>query len=84
MVLFAQFMTPSKVVIQSMPRMTSSPCESRTTRLAENLCFPNSRTRSQQPAFTNNSSPGELTLIGQLIVSVGILFLTTNALENNE
>jgi hypothetical protein len=84
MVLFAQSMTPSKVVIQSMPRMTSSPYESRTMRLVRNLCFPISRTRSLQLAFTINSHPPELTLIGQSIVSVGILFLTTNALEMNE
>src|SRR4051812_34872230 len=59
----AQSFTPSYLVIQSIPKITSNPWESRIIRLTGNLCFPNSITRSRHPRLTIISPPGELTFI---------------------
>src|SRR3954469_14023651 len=80
----AQSSTPSYLVIQSMPKITSSPWESRIIRLTGNLCFPNSITRSRHPRLTIISPPGELTFIGHPMFSVGNTFLSTNAFDMNE
>src|SRR3954468_11412558 len=42
----AQSNTPSYLAIQSIPKITSNPWESRIIRFTENLCFPNSMTKS--------------------------------------
>src|SRR4051812_34837892 len=59
----AQSSTPSYLVIQSIPKITPSPWESRIIRLTRNLCFPNSITRSRHPRLTIISPPGELNLL---------------------
>src|SRR3954471_121055 len=80
----AQSNTPSYLAIQSIPKITSSPWESRIIKLTGNLCFPNSITRSRHPRLTIISPPGELTLIGHPMFSVGNPFLSANALDMNE
>src|SRR3954466_1481975 len=60
----AQSRTPSYLVIQSIPKITSSPWESKIIRLTGNLFFPNSITRSRHPRLALISPPGELTFIG--------------------
>src|SRR4051812_41240319 len=80
----AQSSTPSYLVIQSIPKITSSPWESRIIRLTGNLCFPNSITRSRHPRLTTMSPLGELTFIGHPMFSVANPFLSTNAFDMNE
>src|SRR4051812_30568101 len=80
----AQSSTPSYLVIQSIPKITSNPWESRIIRLTGNLCFPNSTTRSRHPRLTIISPRGDLSFIGQPIFSVGNPFVSTNALDMNE
>src|SRR3954468_25060080 len=80
----AQSSTPSYLDIQSIPKITSSPWESRIIRLTGNLCFPNSITRSRHPRLTIMSPPGELTFIGHLMFSVENPFLSTNAFDMKE
>ena len=82
--LLTQSMTPLLAVIQSIPRITSNPCDGSTIKRVGNLYTPISKVRSQHLALTNISPPGELTLIDLPIVSVGSLFLFTNVLDMNE
>src|SRR3954468_24429972 len=80
----AQSSTPSYLAIQSIPKITSSPWESRIIRLTGNLCFPNSITGSRHPRLTIIPPPGELTFIGHPMFSVGNPFLSKNAFDMNE
>src|SRR4051812_16051211 len=79
-----QSSTPSYLVIQFIPKITSNSWESRIIKLTGNLCFPNSITRSRYPRLTIISPPGELTFTGHPIFLVGNPFLSTNALDMNE
>src|SRR3954468_9642336 len=80
----AQSMCPPCIDIQSIPRITSNPCDSNTTRCAMKLCAPILTVKSRHPALAIISPPGELTLIDSFIDSVGSLYLSTNALDMNE
>ena len=83
-VLLAQSMSPSYSVIQFMPKIMSKPCDSRTTRLVGNMCAPILSSNPRHPEFATISPPGELTLRGEFIVSIGILPLSTHTLDMNE
>src|SRR5215216_6104366 len=80
----AQSMCPPCIDIQSIPRITSKPCDSNTTRCALKLCAPILTVKSRHPALAIISPPGELNLIDSFIDSVGNLYLSTNALDMNE
>src|SRR3954470_23818557 len=80
----AQSMCPPCIVIQSMPSITSKPCDSNTTRCAMKLCAPILTVKSRHPALAIISPPGDLNLIDPFRDSVGNLYLSTNALDINE
>src|SRR3954471_10891570 len=80
----AQSMCPPCINIQSMPNITSKPCDSNTTRCAMKLCAPILTVKSRHPALAIISPPGELTLIDPFRDSMGKLYLSTNALDINE
>src|SRR3954464_144615 len=80
----AQSMCPPCIDIQSIPRITSNPCDSNTTRCAMKLCAPILTVKSRHLALAIISPPGELTLIDPFRDSVGNLYLSTNALDINE
>src|SRR3954466_5053987 len=80
----AQSMCPPCIDIQSMPSITSKPCDSNTTRCVIKLCAPILTVKSRHPALGIISPPGELTLIDPFRDSVGSLYLSTNALDMNE
>jgi hypothetical protein len=67
-----------------MPRITSKPCNSNTIKLVGKLYAPISRLRLQHPKAATNYPPGELIFIGVGMLSVGMLFLSTNTLDMNE
>src|SRR5215216_4224287 len=67
----AQSMCPPCIDIQSIPRMTSNPCDSNTTRCAMKLCVPILTVKSWHPTLAIIYPPGELTLIDSFIDSVG-------------
>src|SRR3954465_15031513 len=70
----AQSMCPPCIDIQSIPRITSKPCDSKTTICAINLCAPVMAVKSRHPALAIISPPDELTLIDCFIDSVGNLY----------
>src|SRR4051812_80115 len=80
----AQSMCPSCIDIQSMPSITSKPCDSNITICAIKLCAPILTVKSRHPALAIISPPGELTLIDPFRDSMGSLYLSTNALDMNE
>src|SRR4051812_47266008 len=80
----AQSMCPPCIDIQSMPNITSRPCDSNTTRCAMKLCAPILTVKSRHPALAITSPLGELTLIDPFRDSMGNLYLSTNALDMNE
>src|SRR3954463_2884920 len=80
----AQSTGPPCIDIQSMPSITSKPCDSKTTRCAMKLSAPILTVKSRHPALAIISPPGELTLIDSFIDSVDNLYLSTNALDMNE
>ena len=82
--LLAQSIFPPYIDSQSMPSITSNPCDSRIIRSEGKTWLPMVKGNRSHHRLAIYSAPGELTNMGDLRAKVGSLNLSTNPLDMYE